>query len=236
MKFKLCLFCYLMSMVVIIGCGGGSSTLCKPVLFPYVEYGYHAESEELAGTYESNNTSQKAEIFGITMELPRSWHYKLHGEWGAKFFLDDGRTIAMFLNKGRTFTDDTKDFYIIGCDSPFSHKNTVTTRTHKEYISSIYLFTDEDLNGEPTFWQYFVLWSKTKILRDAIKLVHFRGKHIEAFQKNHDPGSLCAHSDIACQIEVFPDKIAPDSLTIAAGFVDDAFFADFLDMLDTLNP
>ncbi len=236
MKFKLGPFIILLLMIVIIGCGGGSSIRCKPVLFPYVEYGYHATSEELACKYKSDDTFQKAEIFGITMELPQSWHYDVHGEWGVKFFLEDGRTIAMFLNKDRSFTDDTTNFNYIGCDSLFSQKSTVTARTRKEYISSIYLFTDEDLEGEPTFWQYFVLWSKTKILRDAVKLVHFRGKHLEAFQKNHDPGRLCAHSDIACQIEIFPDKIAPNSLTVAAGFADDAFFAELLDMLDTLNP
>jgi hypothetical protein len=68
------------------------------------------------------------------MDLPRSWHYKLHGEWGAKFFLEDGRTIAMFLNKGRAFTDDTKDFYFIGCDSLFSHKNSGLARGRTKTI------------------------------------------------------------------------------------------------------
>lgn len=236
MNIKLSPFVFVLAMIVIIGCGRGSTGPCKPMLFPYSEYGYHAEPEELAGKYKGDDTSQKVEIFGITMELPHGWRFKAHDEWGIKFFMDDGRTIAMFFNKGRSFTDDAKNFNFVGCDSLFTHKSHTTTRTHKEYITSIYLFTDEDLQGEPTFWQYFVLWSKTDILRDAVKLVHFKGKHLEAFQKNHDPRTLCAHSDIACQIEIFPDKISPDSLTIVAGFTDDAFFADLLDMIDTLNP
>jgi hypothetical protein len=35
---------------------------------------------------------------------------------------------------------------------------------------------------------------------------------------------------------VFPAKIAPDYLTIIADDLGDGFIADFLDMLNTLNP
>jgi hypothetical protein len=38
------------------------------------------------------------------------------------------------------------------------------------------------------------------------------------------------------EIVVFPAKIAPDYLTIIADDLGDGFIADFLDMLNTLNP
>jgi hypothetical protein len=221
--------------LALLGCANGPSKKCKPVLFPYVEYGYKAEPVILDGSYSNDQVKQSIDIFGLKLISPEGWHLKISNDQTVKFVSKSGRFFLVLYNKDTPFLDEPGNFNFIGCDD-FNSNNKYVMRSDKDVTSAIYLFADEDLKGEPTFWQYFILWSKTKILRDAVKLVHFRGKQLEAFQKNHDPSSLCVHGDIACQIEIFPDKIAPDSLTVAAGFVDDAFFAEFLDMLDTLNP
>lgn len=236
MKFLLNIVLLIISSLVACGCVSQSNSRCKPVLFPYSEYGYRAEPANLSGTYTHDNTKQTVAFSGIKLDLPKEWRFKQSSNWVLKFSMKDGRSFVLFYKKETPFTDDIANFHLVGCDSFIKPKNPPPIKSPRDFIKDLYLFTDEDLKGEPTFWKYFILWSKTEILHDADKLVYYKGKNIEAFQMNTNPRKLCAHSDIACRIRIFPHIIAPNSLTIASGFTDDAFFADFLDMIDTLNP
>ncbi len=236
MKNKLAFICFLNLITVICGCSVSSERRCKPVLFPYSEYGYKALTEELAGSFTRDISQKPIDLFGLKWELPQGWSYRQSSNSAAKITLDDGRFFLLIYQKDRTFTDDASDVHFVGCDNFTKSKDPVTIRSHKDFTSAVYLFTDEDLQGEPTFWQYYVLWTKTKQLQGATKLLHLKGKKIEAFQMNSDTGALCGQSEVVCKIEIFPDKIAPASVTIAASFTDDALFARILDMLDTLNP
>lgn len=225
---------FLILIGVICGCSGQSSNTCRPVLFPYVEYGYKAYTEDLSGSYTPSKNTKTIELFGVRWDLPRTWNYEKHGNWGIKFTTDDGRSFALFFKKNTPFTVDWANFNFIGCED-FKWKNQGTTRTDLDFTTALYLFSDEDLKGEPTFWQYYILWAKTKQLHDMAKIVHFKGRNLVAFQKNNDPEKLCAHNNIASQVEIYPKKIAPDSITIAADFTDDTFFTKMLEMLDAMN-
>ena len=98
----------------------------------------------------------------------------------------------------------------------------------------LYDLTTEQLANKPNFWQYYILWEKTNSFKDANRLIHYHGKSIEAFQKNIDPQKRSKMS-ARTQIRIFPKAISPDYYSLTADFSDDAFFADFLEMIDTIN-
>lgn len=236
MRFILNIVLLFISSAVACGCVSQYSTRCKPVLFPYTEYGYRAETVNLSGIYTTDNIKRTVAFSGIKLNIPKEWCFKQSNNWTLKFSGNDGRSFLLFYKKEAPFKDDTINFHFVGCDGFIKPQGPPMMRSYKNFIKDLYLFTDEDLKDEPIFWEYFILWSKTEILRDAAKLIYYKGKNMEAFQMNTNPGKLCAHSDIACRIKIFPNKIAPNSLTIASGFADDVFFTEFLNMIDTLNP
>jgi hypothetical protein len=72
--------------------------------------------------------------------------------------------------------------------------------------------------------------------KEISALYHYAGRSLEAFQKNTDALTrLSKEKGTRTENEVFSAKIAPDYLTIIADDLDDVFFADFPDMLNTLN-
>lgn len=228
--------CFLfLSLVTLSGCRTNQNSDCKPVLFPYVEYEYKAEPQKISGGYISE-TEEIIDFHGLKLPVPQGWHYK-------KVF--SGRTIKFFKDKHRSFIVSFKDnndiwcdiesFSMMGCKKN-SLKSQETARTKKEFYTELYLFTDDQLDRDPTFWQYYILWAKTKFLHDVDKLIHYTGENLEAFQRNSKFGPACTKGGVVMQSEIFPQEIAPDYLSIAAGFIDDAFFAIFLSKVDTLNP
>jgi hypothetical protein len=124
---------------------------------------------------------------------------------------------------------------MVGCKN-FIEKTQNNIKTKKEFYTDLYLFTDDQIGSDPTFWQYYILWSKTEFLRDTDELIYYTGNNLEAFQRNSKLGPDCTKGGVVMQSEIFPKKLAPDYLSIASGFKDDAFFVEFLEMLNAMNP
>ncbi len=234
---KLFFFLFL-SAAVLSGCSIKPHNGCKPVLMPYVEYGYKAESQKLSGSYIQKN-KEIIDFHGVKLVVPQGWSYEtVFAGRTIKFSKDKDRFFILNFKNNKLFrNDDIQTFKMIGCKN-FSVKNKDQgkTRIRKEFYTDLYLFTGDQLDSNPTFWQYYILWTKTEFLRDAVKLIHYTGENLEAFQRNIDPRTACAKADVVMQSEIFPKKIAPDYLAIAAGFRDDAFFVEFLEMLNAMNP
>jgi hypothetical protein len=222
-------------LAVLSGCSANQYNSCKPVLMPYVEYDYKAVSQKLSGGYVKKN-AEAIDFHGLKLAVPQGWSYEM---------VFSGRTIKISKNKNRFFIlsiknnvdiwCDIETFNLIGCKN-FIEKNQKIIKTKKDFYTDLYLFTDDQLDSDPTFWQYYILWSKTEFLRDTDELIHYTGENLEAFQRNSKLGPDCTKGGVVMQSEIFPNKIAPDYLSFAAGFKDDAFFVEFLEMLNIMNP
>jgi hypothetical protein len=208
---------------------------CKPVLFPYVEYGYKAELQKLAGS-KIISDGEIIDFHGMRFRLMKGWSYeKVFSGRTIKFYKDKSRFFILSFSNNKDIHLDNETFKMVGCKN-FSIMDSTRTKTKKEFYTDLYLFTDEQLSGNPTFWQYYILWAKTEFLHNAIKLTHYRGKNLEAFQRISDPKTACTDADIIMRSVIFPNKIAPAYLKVTAVFRDDAFFQRFFNMLDAMNP
>lgn len=225
-------FFLLLSLATLCACSTNQHNGCKPALMPYVEYEYKAEPQKLSSDYVLK--SQKViDFHGLKLAMPQGWNYeKVDAKKAIKFFNDKNRFLLIY-EKNIDIRCDTEKSYIIGCKN-FAEKGAEKTKTQKEFYTDLYLFTDAELDSDPTFWQYHILWCKTKFLRDTDELFFYTGKNLEAFQRNYKPG--CTKGSLVMQSEIFPQKIAPDYLSIASRFKDDVFFVRFLEMLNTMNP
>jgi hypothetical protein len=237
MQRVLFIFCFLSAIVVICGCYNALQVQCKPMLFPYPEYSYKAKSIELGRFYKTMNTTDSGknlELFNLILSVPEGWICEKMHEKTYIFRADDGRNFIFSLNRYAPFEDGDEELNFIGCNNFKTNQHTNFNKSEKDLITDMYLFTDDQLNDDPTFWQYFILWSKSDILRNSTDLFHYNGANLEAFQRNinpeYDRGSLQA------EIVIFPKKIAPGYIEIGSGFADNSFFATFVDMLDALNP
>ena len=215
------------------GCGHTSNINCKPALFPYPQYKLKAESIRLDKIETQKIEGQKIEISDLQIIVPKGWHYEEAFKDTFKFTSDDGRLFILFPEKDKPISDSTENYKFIGCNN-FNANTPVTTRPQKDYFTDLYFFTDDQLSDDHSYWEYFVLWSKTGTLRHAIDLYYFNGDNLEAFQKNINPAYM--KGSMLSEITIFPKTIAPNHLTIASRFTDDPFFKAFLEMLDTLNP
>jgi hypothetical protein len=231
MPFKKPLFFLFLSLAALTGCSTNQYKSCKPVLMPYVEYDYKAEPQKLSGDYVQK-TDKIINFHGLKVVVPQGWSYeKVSAEKAIKFFNNKSRFLLIF-EKNIDIRCDNEISHMIGCNN-FVVKNQGETKTQKEFYTDLYLFTDDKLDRDPVFWQYHILWCKTKFLRDTDELFHFTGESLEAFQRNYKLG--CDRGSLVMQSEIFPKKIAPDYLSIASRFKDDAFFVEFLEMLNAMN-
>jgi hypothetical protein len=230
---KKLLFFLLLSLVTLSGCSTNQHNSCIPALMPYVEYEYKAEPKKLSNDYVVPVTQEIIDFHGLKLVAPHGWKYeKVVAEKAIKFFNSKNRFLLIF-EKNIDIRYDTEKSNIVGCKN-FVVKDEEKTKTKKEFYTDLYLFTDDKLDSDPTFWQYHILWCKTKFLRDTDELFHYTGKNLEAFQRNYKPG--CTRGSLVMQSEIFPKKIAPDYLTIASRFKDNALLIKFLEMLNTMNP
>ena len=216
-----------------LGCAYNVNTQCRPMLFPYVEYGYQAKPKMLNGLFDSANALNTNERFDLKLSTPEGWSIEEMGSQTLIFRSIHGTTFLFSIEKDKQFESSGMGMNLLGCDY-FNYGATAKIRTERELYTDIFLFTEAQLSDNPAFSEYAVLWSKSELLRDAVALYHYQGDNLEAFQRNMDPER--SRGSVQCEIVVFPNKIAPDYITIASRFTDDAFFADFLDMVNTLNP
>ncbi len=216
----------------IFGCGLPSKSHCRPVLLPYVEYDYRAEIRQLAGSYNSAKGTKRIELQTLNIDIPDGWQYEaslkdtLQLRNGDKIFF-------IAYSQSQHFSNDANDFRFLGCAKPNFSKET-TLKTSKEFYYDLYLFTSDQLSPEPIFWQYFILWSKSTYFHDIGKISFFKGKALDAFQKNIDPKLTCT-TNILSQIIIFPKRSQTIYYTLNANFFDDLFFEAFLDMIDIVN-
>ena len=228
---KLIFFLFFL-LAVLYGCSTNRYEDCKPVLMPYGEYSYKAESQKLVGDYV-----QKAEkiidFHGIAVAVPQGWSYeKVSAGKAIKFFNYKNRFLLIF-EKNVNIQLDSELTHMIGCKN-FLVKNQEKTKTQKEFYADLYLFTDDKLDSDPMFWQYHILWCKTEFFQNTDELYHYTGDNLEAFQRNYRQD--CKRGSLSMQSEIFPLRIAPDYLVIASRFKNDSFFVEFIEMLNAMNP
>jgi hypothetical protein len=218
---------------VLLGCANISREICKPALFPYIEYHFKAHAFSLSGvSSKEGDFTPNITLFNMNMSIPEGWTYeKMHND-AVGFKSVDGRSFLISFNSDSAGAYAVDGFKLIGCNN-FTAGDTIPNKTAKDYYRDIFLLTPDQLGDDPTFWEYSILWSKTNILRNAVKLLHIEGDHLAAFQRNVDPSRMIA--SVQSHLAIFPCKIEPDYLAIAAGFTDDAFFVLFLKMLDVMN-
>jgi hypothetical protein len=225
-------FVVLAAIVTLWGCRHPTESRCKPALFPYIQYNYEAAPIILGQFHTQIDAEKSIELFNLRLSVPEGWTCEKVFAKSFKFASADGRVFLLSFEKDVPFTDSTEGFRFIGCDD-FKSNKPATVRSKKDYYTGLYLFTADQLSDDPIFWEYYILWSKTEIFRDSLDIFHFKGGHLEGFQRNIDPNHK--KGAIECEIVIFPNKIAPDFITIASRFTDDPFFASFVDMLDSLN-
>ncbi len=218
--------------VVFLGCTHHTKDRCSPALFPYIQYNQKAEFIQLDQISNSNQTGHTAEIFNLRFIPPEGWTYKKVLVNSYQFFSRDGRSFLLSFEKNKSIEDDVEGFHIIGCDQ-FESDNIETVRSQKDFYTDLYRITSEELSVPLTFWQSYILWSKTKSFGVADAIFHIGGNNLEAFQKNIDPNQM--KGSLQCEIVIFPNIISPNYITIASRFTDDSFFQSFMEMLDALN-
>lgn len=218
---------------MLFGCVNQSKIQCKPMLFPYIEYELKAKQIKLGAYFNNKDTNQSAELFNLRMRVPAGWVFEKMFEKTYVFKSESGRKFLFSLETDTPYSNNIEGINLLGCEN-FIDIQKDLVKTEKEFYTDLFLFTGEQLNKKPISWQYSVLWSKSNILRDAVALFHYKGDHLEAFQRNFDQERT--RGDLRNEIVIFPNKIAPDYITIASLFDDDHFFATFVDMLNALNP
>ncbi len=229
---KLSIFLLIALAIVYSGC---ASTECKPVLFPHIEYGYRAEPQKLPGTYTPNKGNEIIEFYNLKIAKPEDWKHEIPFEKTLHLFPPGkDRSVIISYESPRTFEpDDFKGMHLIGCDN-FEVSNNQETKTTKDYITDLYLFTSEQFENrefKPTFWHYFVLWNKIKVLGNVEKIVHYQGHNFEAFRRDRKKTG----SKLYSLVDLFYKKHEPSYFTISTTFEDDAFVNSFIDMIDVLN-
>jgi hypothetical protein len=150
--------------------------------------------------------------------------------------MDYCQGFLMIYDQGDARVKNIQEPELIGCKD-FAEDGLERFKTDKDYFRDLFSFTTDQLDERPVFWQYWILWRQSRELKDISALYHYTGRSLEAFQKNTDARTrLSGDKGTRYDVVVFPAKIAPDYLTIVADDLDDKFIADFLDMLNTLNP
>lgn len=217
--------------MVVMGC---TSTVCKPTLFPYVEYSFKAEPKKLVGSITKSDKDEIIEFQKLKFIKPNKWTHEFPLDNTLQIFTEGKkRSIIISYNKSRSFDPDGfRDMNLIGCDN-FEAKNGLF-KSSKDFISDVFLFTEEELKGmkkEPTFWHYFILWSKSTSLHGAERLVHYKGKNVEAFRMD----KKIVDAELHTIVDLFHKKLEPNYFSISTNFSDDAFIENYIDMVDILN-
>lgn len=227
--------CCVLLIAVAIAVTGCTSTKCRPILFPYVEYNYQAAPQELSGLSNIDKENEIIEFHKLNIVKPIQWMHEFpFGNTLHLFTEGKKRSIILSYNESRSFDmNDYKDIEFIGCDN-FEATNNDEIKTSKNFISDLFMFTADqynDMKKDATFWHYFILWSKSTALHGMEKLIHYQGKNVEAFRID----SAETDGTISTSVDLFHKKIEPNFFTISTSFDDDAFLYRFVDMIDISN-
>jgi hypothetical protein len=213
-----------------------ANSQCVPVLFPHEEYNYKAEFKQLKTIEKISSRYKHFEFHNINLAIPGHWNYEYVLDGHAVRIFQESRTMLLSDSKPtESFDIDPAKMRLVGCNN-FKERTDKITKTFKDYIADLFLLTEDQLDDEPNFWQYYILSSKVDYFRSSYKLIHYKGENLEAFQHDVDPKYSCVKSGSTTEITVFLMKIAPAYLTINGAFIADDTFEGFLAILDKLNP
>lgn len=222
----------LLSIAFLVGCGIKAEYGCKPALMPYVEYGYRAEARILSASH-TPESNEIIEFHDIPLPLPAEWNYeRLSGGKAIKFFNGLDQKFILMHEKSKNIQDDFSTFNLIGCNN-FPDKK--INKNSKDFYTDLYLFTETQINNESDFWYYYILWAKTKFLRNTVKLVHYSGKNIKAFQRIFDKRTSSGSNGIGMKAEIFFKNDDANYLLLVTDMTDDDFFIRFLEMVEAMN-
>lgn len=203
---------FLLSILIITlyGCTGSLNSKRQTVLLPGKEHSYTPEPVELPGSYKPDGEQETIKISGLKIEVPKSWRYEtMYSGQRMIFFIDQNRFFKLHAGGGG--------------------------KKVKKFWSDLYLLTDQDIKGWPDAQRYYFLRNKSIRFAGVTRLVHYKGKNLEAFQRNLGPQSY-EYPYKHTEITIFPKTTDPSCVRLEALYHDDVFFANFLDMMDTLNP
>lgn len=223
--------------VLLCGLLGGCASVdsnCQLAVFPYVEYSYKAEPRPLTASYSRGDYPEVAEFCALKIPVPRGWRYENPFDKTMHLFTNDkSRSVIVSCERLKTIrAQDLADIKLVGCDCP-KFVGPQGEKSSKDFYNDIYLLTADQMESivEPTFWHFYIFWSKTSMLRDAIEMVHYQGNNLEAFR--HDADTT---RNVKTTITLFHKNAGPNYCTIAGTFHDNAFFDRFVGMIDALNP
>lgn len=219
------------------GCAKQPQTRCEPMLFPFAEYHYAADTLDLSeyrrGFSAPKYTGQDIELFKVKLNMNADWRVEKISENTFRFIGGDGRSFLFSLETAQPFTRDAEKLHFVGCDE-YMPAEVFNTRTDRDFYRDLFLFTKDQLNGDPSLWQFYILWSKNRLLHYADGLEYIKGENLEAFREDIDPDMM--KGDVRSRIVIFPNTIAPYYIKIESDFAKDYFFAYFVNMLNDLNP
>jgi hypothetical protein len=216
------------------GCAGPAQSPCKLLLFPYVEYNYQANTADLTKIKSTPIVDGPTiDLFNLVLRTAQGWEIVDIDARTMKFTTDFNKYFILHLETKQPYTGNPDKIKFVGCDASMPGE-TFAGRTDKEFYTDLYHFTDDQLDGDPTLWQAYILWSKNRMLHYAETLTHYKGRHLEAFLEKIEPKSV--KGNVHTRIAVFPDRIAPDYITLESDIAFEPFFTYFLAMIDMLNP
>lgn len=216
--------------ILLYGCTS-TQIICKPVLFPYNEFSYRAESKSFEGMYSRGFKSSAVKFHSLNIEVPNGWQVDTPLDTLHLFSADKTRSIIITFNRSfQINAEDIEKMGIIDCDS-FS--SSLEQKTSKEFYRDLYLFTIDDLASveDATLWQLYILWNKGDALRNSLRLDHYSGDQLEAFRRDTD-----TTRSVKTTIVLFHQNSEPDYYIIAGTFHDNDFFDRFVAMIDAVNP
>lgn len=227
---------YFLLCVLLCGLGGGCASVeskCQLALFPYAEYSYKAESRPLASANSRGDLLESVEFCALKIPVMPGWQYEKPFDKTLHLFTQDkSHSVIASCERSTTINpQDLANIKLVGCDCSKS-VDLPDEKSSKDFYNDIYLFTADQMDSikDPTLWHYYILWSKTSMLRDATEMIHYQGNNLDAFR--HDADTT---KNVKTMIALFPKKAGSNYCTIAGTFHDSAFFDRFVDMIEQLN-
>lgn len=198
----------------------------NPFQFPYPEYHYKAKIinvERIKNTF--NEETQKVEFFGMVTNISKNLSANVED------LRKEGLPILFKTEDGNSFVmiNKTKDT-LMGCIYPEARKTNVdycsAFGSTKEFFEKLYLLTPKDLS-KPEYLPIGNSWivhKKGYLFDNVEKIYIYESKKFKAFRRDFKP----TNRSLKVELDIFPDKIAPDYITIATNIKDDKFILNLL--------
>jgi hypothetical protein len=104
-------FFFIFITVLFAGCANQSQTRCEPMLFPFVEYDYCANTLDLnefrRGLKVPEYTGREVELFTLKLNVNADWRLEKISENTFKFIGDNGRSFSFRLEMTQPYSRTT---------------------------------------------------------------------------------------------------------------------------------